>query len=1374
MYMKKHKVDSAQEALVCLASGMLRRVTGSTAMNASSSRSHALSSVMVEQTTTSADGHASVLRSKFNFVDLAGSERQKRTQAEGKRLKEGIDINKGLLVLGNVISALGDTRKIGKTFVPYRDSKLTRLLKGSLGGNHKTLMIACVSPSSSNLEESLNCLRYANRAKNIKNNAVVNVDANTKFISQLNGHIVALASELLRIKECSNERSEGERLDITVDNKFSMELLSELIKGNTSITLNANNNSEGTENPYTPFIASSKSLFQPISNKSQQEERSGFNKAVLNERKEILESTTRELQLMTEEVFTLRAENELYRFGSEDRVRIPRSEVETAFLKKTAAYEREIATLKDAISASIPVSPFSNDSKHREKSASLLRLASQSVLQERCKFGKLQSELEEMETPGRIKRQDSVKSHSSQQEYIDSYEMDVLRSQVLLSIPPSAQLDAEEKAADAELDASKQEFLSSEEENDEIEKMLDNKAENSDEKENTAVVDNHRRQWIQFKLLKISKSIDEKEALVEELRLSQTKYASMRDFYEDKLRQMEDQVRARKAERDALVLEVQTSKKGAGSCTQELEQKLSDKERHISGLRKRQTEILKLTKISSRNEEEIIRLKYDISAMKRKKVEMHKLVNNERKTHIGELNRLKKEVIQRDKEVNKLRRITDRKTLQAEKSNQVAKSRLEQIGILKAKYTEAERKLRIKTVKKGVMEKAGLDNVIMGRRNTTTKKPISKKAISYNSTADIDLIRDFLDKKVSDVGKKEAIADKLANEWEDHILLVSKKQKLLDENSSKESVNAVDIQLAHKEERIRKLAQRLGRQDTEGVSKDVHFLGINDAEFKRLLPEASTASGAKLTSRILFGMVVRERRRVASLARTAATLNEQAKLAEREANEKEAAFRSYQEEERAERSLLAQSHQEQILSLMTIVKDEELTSKTAKTPEGLPLDHRLQSLSSIRSCKKKIPSPTLTILANERIEALENQLREEREKLEAMSIYKTTEARLKNEQEEKVKECEHLKEVIENLKVSLSQISDLVLNQESNQESLKAEESQIGDSIANIVKFALQHGDENQKKLSLSEDYEEEGEEEEIPEWANDIMADLAVIAEGHVPEALLNSPAFMNVVCENNRNSRENKSKDAKVSSNNCVFDRLTNPHNFTGTQKQKSEHKTRKEKEKRTLSKHQKNSIVQDNRRAIAQKAAKKLDHILKNDNKTSRSTSRSRPSKRPRGIKVDTSESRSVSDRLMRPSNYTGTQKDKVQSSLTRRRQDQYAVGFDEDPVTNENASDCLQRTRIKAQALKQLPDAKQSKTLGLGKEPSPLTQNVFERLQKTTTQAYATKHQSKREDDHDTYNHRINSSSGSDTQYQSSVFKRLQNTTTQSFALKHLPA
>ncbi|RKO94152.1 P-loop containing nucleoside triphosphate hydrolase protein, partial [Blyttiomyces helicus] len=171
---KEEEVDSPEELLGYLQRGSLCRTTASTEMNASSSRSHAIFSVILKQERW-AGGSWHNLVSKFHFVDLAGSERLKRTQAEGDRKKEGISINQGLLALGNVISALGDeTRKA--SHVPYRDSKLTRMLQDSLGGNSQTLFLTCVSPSDTNYGESVNTLNYANRAKNIKNRAVVNRD----------------------------------------------------------------------------------------------------------------------------------------------------------------------------------------------------------------------------------------------------------------------------------------------------------------------------------------------------------------------------------------------------------------------------------------------------------------------------------------------------------------------------------------------------------------------------------------------------------------------------------------------------------------------------------------------------------------------------------------------------------------------------------------------------------------------------------------------------------------------------------------------------------------------------------------------------------------------------------------------------------------------------------------------------------------------------------------------------------------------------------------------------------------------------------------------------------------------------------------------
>ncbi|THH18433.1 hypothetical protein EUX98_g8959 [Antrodiella citrinella] len=143
--------------------------------------------------------------SKFHFVDLAGSERLKRTAAAGERIKEGISINSGLLALGNVISALGDPAKARSntaSYVPYRDSKLTRLLQDSLGGNAHTLMVACVSPAEWNAAETVNTLKYANRARNIKNRAVVNEkEEGWDDVEWLQGMVTRLRRDLKEIKE---------------------------------------------------------------------------------------------------------------------------------------------------------------------------------------------------------------------------------------------------------------------------------------------------------------------------------------------------------------------------------------------------------------------------------------------------------------------------------------------------------------------------------------------------------------------------------------------------------------------------------------------------------------------------------------------------------------------------------------------------------------------------------------------------------------------------------------------------------------------------------------------------------------------------------------------------------------------------------------------------------------------------------------------------------------------------------------------------------------------------------------------------------------------------------------------------------------------
>ena len=181
-------------------------------MNNCSSRSHAIFTIIIEQHVIEDLYQANekgpkqeeneideFMTAKFHFVDLAGSERAKKTGATGNTLKEGISINKGLLSLGNVISALTDEKNKSQ-FVPYRDSKLTRILQDSLGGNSRTSMIACVSPAEFNFDESLNTLKYASRARNIKNKPVVNRDPNSALIAQLRQQLYDLQKDLIGFK----------------------------------------------------------------------------------------------------------------------------------------------------------------------------------------------------------------------------------------------------------------------------------------------------------------------------------------------------------------------------------------------------------------------------------------------------------------------------------------------------------------------------------------------------------------------------------------------------------------------------------------------------------------------------------------------------------------------------------------------------------------------------------------------------------------------------------------------------------------------------------------------------------------------------------------------------------------------------------------------------------------------------------------------------------------------------------------------------------------------------------------------------------------------------------------------------------------------
>ncbi len=201
-------VNSFAEIDHVMQMGKKNRSVASTQMNSGSSRSHSVFTIIIECNVKDGLGNDHIRAGKLNLVDLAGSERQSKTGATGERLREATKINLSLSALGNVISALVDSKS---RHIPYRDSKLTRILQDSLGGNTKTVMCANVGPAEYNYDETLSTLRYANRAKSIKNKPVINEDPKDTMLRNYQEEIVRLKSQLAMITTESN-RPEGQKL----------------------------------------------------------------------------------------------------------------------------------------------------------------------------------------------------------------------------------------------------------------------------------------------------------------------------------------------------------------------------------------------------------------------------------------------------------------------------------------------------------------------------------------------------------------------------------------------------------------------------------------------------------------------------------------------------------------------------------------------------------------------------------------------------------------------------------------------------------------------------------------------------------------------------------------------------------------------------------------------------------------------------------------------------------------------------------------------------------------------------------------------------------------------------------------------------------
>ncbi|CAF3564845.1 unnamed protein product [Adineta steineri] len=244
----EHRCYSIDDVVSLLKKGSTVRHVGATQMNDESSRSHAIFTLYIEQRLRDKNSNSTIIQAsydglmkpvqstfdesylsaKLHFVDLAGSERVARTHNTGERFQESIRINSGLLALGNVVSALSDPKKRAGGHIPYRDSKITRLLKDSLGGNAKTLMITCVSPCIVDLDESLNALKYAHRASQIRNKPIKNIDPNTQRVADMQTEITHLREELERQRSMISRHGHSantNRSNITMNNDQTRRLI---------------------------------------------------------------------------------------------------------------------------------------------------------------------------------------------------------------------------------------------------------------------------------------------------------------------------------------------------------------------------------------------------------------------------------------------------------------------------------------------------------------------------------------------------------------------------------------------------------------------------------------------------------------------------------------------------------------------------------------------------------------------------------------------------------------------------------------------------------------------------------------------------------------------------------------------------------------------------------------------------------------------------------------------------------------------------------------------------------------------------------------------------------------------------------------------
>ncbi|XP_037853217.1 kinesin-like protein KIF21A isoform X10 [Chlorocebus sabaeus] len=658
-------VNTESEMMQCLKLGALSRTTASTQMNVQSSRSHAIFTIHVCQTrlcpqidADSATDNKIIsesaqmnefetLTAKFHFVDLAGSERLKRTGATGERAKEGISINCGLLALGNVISALGDKSKRA-THVPYRDSKLTRLLQDSLGGNSQTIMIACVSPSDRDFMETLNTLKYANRARNIKNKVMVNQDRASQQINALRSEITRLQMELMEYKT-------GKRI---IDEE-GVESINDMFHENAMLQTENNNLRVRIKAMQETVDALRSRITQLVSDQANHVlARAGEgNEEISN----MIHSYIKEIEDLRAKLLESEAVNENLRKNlTRATARAPYFSGSSTFSPTILSSDKETIEIIDL--AKKDLEKLKRKEKRKKKR---LQKLEESNREERSVAGKednTDTDQEKKEEKGASERENN--------------ELEVEESQEMS--------DHEDEEEEEE-----------EEEEDDIEggESSDESDSESDEKAN-----------YQADLANITCEIAIKQKLIDELENSQKRLQTLKKQYEEKLMMLQHKIRDTQLERDQVLQNLGSvesySEEKAKKVRSEYEKKLQAMNKELQRLQAAQKEHARLLKNQSQYEKQLKKLQQDVMEMKKTKVRLMKQMKEEQEKARLTESRRNREIAQLKKDQRK--RDHQLRLLEAQKRNQevVLRRKTEEVTALRRQVRPMSDKVAGKVTRK--------------------------------------------------------------------------------------------------------------------------------------------------------------------------------------------------------------------------------------------------------------------------------------------------------------------------------------------------------------------------------------------------------------------------------------------------------------------------------------------------------------------------------------------------------------------------------------------------------------------------------------------------------------------------------------------------